>query len=55
MPRISDDEPEFRDAILKDLGRLEKWAHVNQLKFSKAVCKLFHLGRGNPRYMYRTN
>jgi len=47
------DTLEGSNAIQRDLGRLERWACMNHMKFKKAKYKVLHVGRGNPKHEYR--
>ncbi|KAK4831356.1 hypothetical protein QYF61_017487 [Mycteria americana] len=47
------DMPEGQRAIHRDLDKLQKWVHVNLLRFNKANCKVLHLGQGNTWSQYR--
>lgn len=42
---------EGRDAVQRDLDRLERWDYANLMKFNKY--KLLHLGQSNLKHKYR--
>ena len=47
------DKVEGRDAIQRDLNRLERWAQMNLMRFNTAKHKALHLGQKNPGHIYR--
>ncbi|GAB0180016.1 mitochondrial enolase superfamily member 1 [Grus japonensis] len=44
---------EGRDAIQRDLDRLERWGRANRMKFNKAKWKVLHVRQRNPKHSYR--
>ena len=47
------DALEGREAIRRDLDRLEEWAHENLMRFNKAKYRVLHLDQGTPSYLYK--
>jgi len=46
------DKSAGRDAIQRDLDKLEKWADDHLMRFTKAKSKMLHLAWSNPQYQY---
>ncbi|GAB0205935.1 hypothetical protein GRJ2_003059100 [Grus japonensis] len=47
------DTPKERNAVQRNLDKIEQWAHVNLMSFNKAKCKVLHMGWSNPQYQHR--
>ncbi|GAB0194946.1 sorting nexin-12 [Grus japonensis] len=47
------DSLDSREALQRDLDRLDSWTITNCMKFNKSKCQILHLGQGNPGYTHK--